>query len=213
MSPLSNPIDTPTPRSAGPIGIRAVRLSDARTLQRLLADNRSWLTRWEATYPGGGGREPGSVSMRPVIRAMLRQQRLGASVSFVITHHDEVVGQLTMSDLSGGAMRSASIGYWVAQAVAGRGITPTAVALAIDYAMEVLRLHRIEICIRPENAASLRVVEKLGMRFEGRRLRYIHIDGAWRDHDCFAITQEEITGGMLARLGAAPARGGAETVQ
>jgi len=213
VSPLAQPIETPAPLVSGEVGIRAIRTRDARTLQRLLTENRTWLEQWEATYPGGGGAVPGSTPMRPVIRTLQRQQRDGSGITFVITYRGQVVGQLSLSDVSGGALRSASVGYWVSQEVAGRGITPVAVALAIDYAMTSLRLHRIEICIRPENAASLRVVEKLGMRAEGRRLAYIHIAGAWRDHDSFAVTSEEIPDGMLARLGAAPLREGAGTVQ
>ena len=201
MSPLPHPIESPQPRSAGAIGIQGIHLRDARTLQHLLTVNRAWLEPWEATYPGGGGAVPGSSSMRPVIRALLRQQRGGSSVSFVIIYEREVVGQLTVSDISGGALRSASIGYWISEHVAGRGITPVAVALAIDYCFEQLMLHRVEICIRPENSASLRIVEKLGLRFEGRRARYIHIAGRWCDHDCFAVTAEDAPRGVLARLG------------
>lgn len=200
MTPLPHPIETPQFRSVGETGIRAVHVRDARTLQRLLTENRSWLERWEATFPGGGGAVPGSTSMRPVIRLMRKQQRAGSSVAFVMTHAGEVVGQLTVSDISGGALRSASIGYWISEHAAGRGVTTAAVALAIDYCFSNLALHRVEICIRPENTASLRVVEKLGMRFEGRRARYIHIAGKWRDHDCFAVTSEEVPRGMVARL-------------
>jgi ribosomal-protein-alanine N-acetyltransferase len=57
----------------------------------------------------------------------------------------------------------------------------------------------MEICIRPENAASLRVVEKLGFRYEGLRRRYIHIDGDWRDHYAFALTREDVPHGVLER--------------
>lgn len=200
MSPLAAPIEPSPPREAGPVGIRTIRPRDARTLQHLLTVNRAWLEPWEATFPGGGGAVPGSVSMRPVIKVLLRQQKAGSSASFVITYGDEVVGQLTVSDISGGALRSASIGYWISEHVAGRGITPVAVALAIDYCFGALRLHRVEICIRPENAASLRIVEKLGLRYEGHRERYIHIAGTWRDHDCYALTVEEAPRGMLERL-------------
>lgn len=204
MSPLPHPIESPPPLESGAVSIRAMHQRDARTLQELLASNRRWLEPWEATFPGGGGAEPGSVSMKPVVRALQKQQREGAAMPFVIAFDGEVVGQLTISDISGGAVRSGSIGYWVAEKVAGRGVTPTAVALAIEFAMNMLNLHRIEICIRPENGPSLRVVEKLGMRYEGRRKSYIHIAGKWCDHDCFAVTAEEIPDGMLARLGAAP---------
>jgi len=42
-------------------------------------------------------------------------------------------------------------------------------------------------------------VEKLGFREEGLRPRYLHIDGAWRDHLVFALTAEELSEGLLAR--------------
>jgi ribosomal-protein-alanine N-acetyltransferase len=76
---------------------------------------------------------------------------------------------------------------------------PTAVALVTDYLFNVVELHRVEIDIRPENVASLRVVQKLGLRYEGLKERYIHINGAWRDHYVFAITHEEVIGGLLNR--------------
>ena len=104
-----------------------------------------------------------------------------------------------MSSITFGSLSSATIGYWVSQAHAGRGITPTAVALATDYCFSTLRLHRMEICIRPENQASLRVVEKLGFRYEGLRRRYIHIDGDWRDHYAFALVREDVPEGVLQR--------------
>ena len=101
--------------------------------------------------------------------------------------------------MSYGSLASASIGYWVSERFAGKGVTPTAVALATDYCFFTVGLHRMEICIRPENAASLRVVEKLGFRYEGLRRRFIHINGDWRDHFCFALTVEEIPQGVLRR--------------
>lgn len=202
MSPLPHPIAAPQPRHSGRVAIRAIKRSDAKQLRALLRDNREWLQPWEATFPGGGGAEPGSVSVLPIIKAMQAQQRKGSAITFMITLDSVVVGQLSLSDISGGALRSASIGYWVAKDVAGQGVTTQAVAMAIDYAFTELHLHRIEICVRPENAASLRVVQKLGLRYEGRRERYIHISGAWRDHDCFGVTAEEVPRSMLERIGA-----------
>ena len=213
MSPLPHPIEPPPPLAAGRVGLRLIHRRDAAVLEGLLTDNRAWLAPWEATYPGGGGAVPGSVSMRPAIRVLRQHLRAGSGISFVVTYDGAVVGQLSVSEISGGAMRSAQIGYWVARQVAGRGITPVAVALAIDYLMFSVHLHRVEICIRPENHASLRVVEKLGMRFEGVRERYVHIAGAWCDHRCYAVTREEVPHGMLARLGAAHPESAGETVQ
>jgi ribosomal-protein-alanine N-acetyltransferase len=57
----------------------------------------------------------------------------------------------------------------------------------------------MEVAIRPENHASLRVVEKLGFRPEGLRPNYLHIDGEWRDHLLFALNADEVPEGLLTR--------------
>ena len=79
-------------------------------------------------------------------------------------------------------------------------MVPTAVALVADHCFSVVGLHRISADVRPENAASLAVVRKLGMREEGLHRRYLHIDGAWRDHLTFALLAEDAPGGVLRRV-------------
>jgi len=187
-------VSVPTLRD-GSVAIRPIRLRDARTLERELLDNRSWLRTWEATSPGG----PVGFDARASIRSLLAHARSGHGVPFVIEVDGQLAGQLNVSGMSYGSLSSASIGYWVAERFAGRNVTPTAVALATDHCFFTLGLHRMEICIRPENAPSLRVVEKLGFRYEGLRRRFIHINGDWRDHFCFALTVEEIPEGVLQR--------------
>ncbi len=179
----------------GLIAIRPIRIRDARPLERELLGNRGWLRSWEATNPGG----PVGFDARASIRSLLAHARTGNGVPFVIEYDGEFAGQLNVSGMSYGSLSSASIGYWVAERFAGKNLTPTAVALATDHVFFGLGLHRMEICIRPENAPSLRVVEKLGFRYEGLRRRFIHIDGDWRDHFCFALTVEEIPEGVLRR--------------
>jgi ribosomal-protein-alanine N-acetyltransferase len=71
--------------------------------------------------------------------------------------------------------------------------------MAVDHCFRVMGMHRLEASIRPENTASRRVVEKLGFRDEGVRVRQLHINGTWRDHICYAITAEEVPTGMLPR--------------
>lgn len=191
---------------SGGVSLEVIRTSHAAELTRLLRENRRWLQQWEASHPSGFGAVPGSVSMKPGIRSMRAAWKAGTGLPFVIRYNHRVVGQLSVSEISGGALRSCQLGYWVSESVAGRGVTPTAVALVTDHLMRERGLHRVEICIRPENAASLRVVEKLGFRYEGRRERYIFIDGAWRDHDCFALTAEETADRVISRIVAMPRR-------
>jgi ribosomal-protein-alanine N-acetyltransferase len=138
-------------------------------------------------------------SFRALVRDLQRQARAGTALPFAVTYDDEFVGQLTVSNITGGSARWGSVGYWVDERVAGRGVMPTAVALAVDYCLFRLGLHRIEVAIRPENTASLRVVEKLGLTEVGYAPRYLHIDGAWRDHRLFAVTVEEVPQGLLSR--------------
>ena len=71
-------------------------------------------------------------------------------------------------------------------------------ALAIDHCFAAVGLHRVEVNIRPENTASLRVVEKLGFRQESNHERYLHIDGEWRDHLGFALTADDVPEGLVA---------------
>ena len=71
--------------------------------------------------------------------------------------------------------------------------------IAAEDRTKPLGLHRIEVNIRPENGPSLRVVEKLGLRDEGLRERYLHIQGRWADHRTFAVTAEELPDGLLGR--------------
>ena len=179
----------------GELALRPVRLRDARELEAALLGHREWLEPWEATNPQGSGR----WDVRAGIRSLLEQARRCQSLPYVLEVEGRIVGQLTVSGMAYGALASASLGYWVLPEVAGRGLAPTAVALATDHCFGAIGLHRMEICIRPENRASLRVVEKLGFRYEGLRRRYIHIDGDWRDHVCFAVLREEAPDGLLAR--------------
>ncbi|KQQ94776.1 GCN5 family acetyltransferase [Leifsonia sp. Leaf325] len=179
----------------GAITIRPIRLRDSRIVERELLENRRWLRQWEATSPHA----PMNFDMKASIRSLLAHARTGTGLPFIIEYNGEIAGQLNVSSITGGSLASATIGYWVSERFAGKALTPTAVALATDYCFYRLGLHRMEICIRPENAPSLRVVEKLGFRYEGLRRRFIHINGDWRDHFCFALVVEELTDGVLRR--------------
>ena len=138
-------------------------------------------------------------------RDLRRQGREGKALPFALTYDGAMVGQVTVSGITWGSARWAQVGYWIAKSHAGKGIMPIAVALACDHCLDTMGLHRIEIAIRPENTASLRVVEKLGFAAIGSAPRYLHINGQWRDHLLFALTAEDAPDGLLARVTASPA--------
>ena len=187
----------PAVLTEGSVRLRPLRRSDAHAWLALRGANAAWLEPWDATSPVAlAGPRP---TFGQFVRTLAAQGRDGSALPFGIEYAGELVGQLTVSTIIYGSLRSAAIGYWVSQHIAGRGITPTAVAMATDHCFGVLGLHRIEVNIRPENLPSLRVVEKLGLRDEGVRERYLHIQGEWTDHRTFAVTTEEVPDGLLAR--------------
>ncbi|MEV8146367.1 GNAT family protein [Specibacter sp. NPDC078709] len=192
----------PVKLECGDLILRPIKLRDQGEWTRVRARNAAWLEPWEASSPAGPGQLPTYAGM---VRALNRQAREAAALPFIITERipgvsrPAIVGQLTVSSIVWGSAMSATLGYWVDQGRAGRGIVPTAVAMATDHCFQTLGLHRMEINIRPENTASLRVVEKLGFRDEGLRPRYLHINGRWADHRSFALTSEEVPEGILAR--------------
>ena len=179
------------------VGLRPIGRRDAAAWFEVRARNAAWLRPWEATAPGGAAETPRSY--RAMVRDLSAQARHGRCLPFVVTLDDRLVGQLTVSGITYGSARWGQVGYWVDASVAGRGIIPTAVALAADHCFGAVGLHRLEVNIRPENAASLRVVDKLGFRAEGLRPRYLHIDGAWRDHLGFSLLAEDVPDGLLTR--------------
>jgi len=178
------------------VSVRLLRMKDAKRLEQLVLGNREWLRPWEATNPVG----PNSFDIKAQTRGLLRQFEEQQGMPFVAELDGEVVGQLNVANMLFGSVSSAVVGYWIAPEAAGRGVMTTAVALVSDYLLNVVGLHRVEINIRPENASSLRIVEKLGFRYEGLKERFIHINGDWRDHYVFAITHEEVRGGILNRM-------------
>jgi ribosomal-protein-alanine N-acetyltransferase len=182
---------------AGPVGLRPLSSGDSRAWSDVRRRNADWLRPWEATVPPGDTSAP--RTFRALVRDLRHQAREGRALPFAITVDDVFVGQLTVTNIVGGSARWAQVGYWIDRRYAGQGVTPTAVALVVDYCLLELRLHRIEVAIRPENVASLRVVEKLGIPEIGYAPGYLHIDGEWRDHRLFAITSEQCGAGLLRR--------------
>ena len=181
----------------GDITLRPMRWGDKNEWQGVRERSKAWLAPWESTHPDGLVR---SVRFMDMLLAARKQARAGHMLPMVIEWRGQLVGQITLGNIVWGSLRQGYIGYWIGAEYAGRGITTTAVAMLTDHALLDMGLHRVEINIRPENVASIRVVEKNGFHFEGLRPRYLHIDGDWRDHHCYVMTSESLPSGGITRL-------------
>ena len=178
--------------------VRPITAKDGRAWREVRAHNADWLKRWDATAPPGA--QPRIQTFSSMVAAMRRSARAGSQLPFAIDYEGHFVGQVTVNNVIRGSAQFASVGYWIDQRVAGRGLMPRAVALVIDHCFRTVGLHRIEVAIRPENHASLRVVDKLGIPLVGLAPGYLHIDGDWRDHLLFGITREQAAPGLVRRL-------------
>jgi ribosomal-protein-alanine N-acetyltransferase len=198
---------SPMPKAAWPVGltdgvlgVRPLRLTDARRWILARRTSAGWLSPWEVTLPGQGGAPPAGWSMYTVtLRRLRADAAAGNGLPFAVTVEGKVVGQVTVGNLGREPREPAYVGYWIDRSRAGRGITPRALALVLDHAFATLDLPRVEANIQPDNVASRRVVEKLGFRLDGLRPGHLHVNGAWRDHLRYELTLADARGGLLAR--------------
>lgn len=190
----------PLATEAGQVAGRPLRRKDFEPWRQARLRDEALIRRWDATSELTWEQRH-SRAMWHAHRTLLRVgARRGEVVPFAITVDGDFAGQATLGGIQRGALRSAWVGYWVDSRFHGRGVGTAAVALLVAHAFGPVGLHRVEATISPQNAASRAVVEHLGFRQEGELLRYLDIDGAWRDHLLYGLTVEELPGGLSQLL-------------
>ena len=185
---------------AGLVRLRPIRLRDAAQWSRLRLSDRAHLEPWEPVAEMNWEVRHAISSWPSICSGLRGEARKGRMLPYAIELDGEFCGQLTIGNITHGALRSAWIGYWVAKAVNGGGVATAALALGLDHGLGPVMLHRIEATVRPENAASRAVLAKVGFREEGLLKRYLEVDGAWRDHLLVALTAEELEGSATSSL-------------
>lgn len=114
----------------------------------------------------------------------------GANLGFLIRVRETgaAAGMVNINSIIRGRYQGASLGYAAFAPSARRGYLTEGLTLTLRHAFTELRLHRLEANIRPENKASLAVVQRLGFRYEGLSPAYLYINGAWHDHERWSVT-------------------------
>jgi ribosomal-protein-alanine N-acetyltransferase len=158
------------------VRIRPVRSDDASALSAVYRANRRFLAPWEpirddAFFTAAGQRE--------------RLESARNSYPCVIEHDERIVGMISLSAIERGPAQTANLGYWVAEAMNGRGIATRAVRLMIDTAFGELGLHRLQAGTLVHNTGSQRVLEHNGFERIGVARSYLKIAGRWQDHILF----------------------------
>lgn len=111
---------------------------------------------------------------------------------FAIIHKDDnkLIGDCSIR-LNKDEPRIAEVGCSLSPDYQGRGMAKETVSLVMDYAFNELNVHRFVGITDAKNEASLKLMERLGMRKEGHFIQNIWFKGAWGDECSYAILKEE----------------------
>lgn len=82
--------------------------------------------------------------------------------------------------------RSCELGYWLRRDATGRGLMTEAARACVDFAFGRMGVHRIRCAAATDNMPSLRVIGRLGFRFEGIARQAEFVGSRWLDHALFA---------------------------
>jgi [ribosomal protein S5]-alanine N-acetyltransferase len=171
--------------------LRPPHPTDVPAVRRLLRKNAEHLRPWSPVPPPG--EDPSSLT--EISKSILRLRRewaKGESYAFFVALADgTLLGRVALTGIMRRAFMSTHLGYWIDCDHQGKGYTTEAVDAAVTFAFDSLGLHRVQAAVMPRNAASLRVLAKLGFRKEGESPRYLQIAGQWEDHHLFAVTEDE----------------------
>ncbi|MFG3281956.1 GNAT family N-acetyltransferase [Streptomyces sp. NPDC048111] len=164
------------------VGIRHFTPGDAEEFTTLAASSRALHGPWLAppTGPEAYAAYAGRLLTDPARHGFLVCERDGGAIA----------GFININNVVEGAFLSGALGYGAFAPAAGRGLMTEGLALVTRHAFTTLGLHRLEANIQPANEASLKLVRRAGFRLEGYSPDFLFIDGAWRDHERWALTKE-----------------------
>ena len=170
--------------------LRRPRLTDWRAWTNLRAASRDFLVPWEPSWPDDALTIP---AYRRRLRQIGHEWRTDQGYAFFIFFRETgmLVGGVNLSGVRRGVAQAASLGYWMGETFANRGLMGEALTALLPYAFERLGLHRIEAACLPHNKASRALLARLGFQQEGYARGYLKIAGRWQDHILHALLSGE----------------------
>lgn len=166
--------------------LRYPHAADFEEWSALRGASRAFLTPWEPTW---GTNDLTRASYRQRLRRYQRDVRDDKGYAFFIfdAGTGALAGGATLSNVRRGVSQACSLGYWMGEAYAGRGMMRRALTALLPHIFGKLALHRIEAACLLDNERSQRLLRSLGFVEEGVARQYLRINGAWRDHVLFAL--------------------------
>ncbi len=171
------------------IYIRFLEISDAQSMLDLNLRNKEFFEKYAST------RSEDFYTLKSrehAIEDSIKHREEGQRYSFGIflKDTDELIGNVTLSEVLRDSLQSCYIGYSLDLQHNGKGYMTEAAKLAVRFAFDEIKLHRIEAGVMPHNIRSTRVLEKAGFHKEGIAIKSVKINGKWEDHQILAIVSE-----------------------
>jgi ribosomal-protein-alanine N-acetyltransferase len=170
--------------------LRAPERQDWAAWAELREASRGFLTPWE---PSWGDDALSRAAFRRRLARYALEWHSDQGYTFLLFRVDDgaPLGGISLTNVRRGVAESCSVGYWIGERYARQGYMTEGLALALKFAFERLRLHRVEAACLPHNAASRGLLRKSGFREEGYAREYLCIDGKWQDHVLFGMLAGE----------------------
>ncbi|HET9960438.1 MAG TPA: GNAT family protein [Polyangiaceae bacterium] len=171
------PIETPR------TWLLPIEFNDGPELWDAVEGSRWHLERWLPWVPFNNTRD---ASMR-YTEACALDWDAGRALRFAIRDRSQrsllgVVGLDSCVHLH----RACELGYWLRRDVTGKGLMTEAARAAVEFAFSKVGIHRVRCAAATDNVASLRVIMRLGFRFEGIARQAEFVGSRWLDHALFA---------------------------
>ncbi len=174
----------------GGVYLRYPRIGDFPAWARLRGESRAFLAPWEPVWASD---ELTKGAFRRRIKRYQKEARLDSAYAFFVFREEDdvLMGGCTLSNVRRGVTQCCALGYWIGEQFSRQGYMYEAVRALVPFIFSTLGLHRIEAACLPSNQASQNLLMKVGFRQEGVALRYLQINGEWRDHVLFALLADE----------------------
>ncbi len=170
--------------------LRQPQMSDYPEWAVLRERSRAFLEPWEPVWPAD---DLTRGAFRRRLKRYAEDQRSDLAYSFFVFRKPDnvLVGGITLSNVRRGVAQAGSIGYWMGEPYARRGLMTMALRVLIPFCFATLRLHRLEAACITTNVASIRLLEKCGFQREGYARQYLCINGRWQDHLLYARIRDD----------------------
>lgn len=182
---------SPYPVLEGPrLVLRLPQMSDFAAWVALRQASRDFLAPFEPVWPADDFQRS---SFQRRVQRHQSEALGGQAYGFLIFRRDDqtLLGGVSLSHVRRGVMQAATLGYWMGAPHAGRGVMSEAVGMLQPFVFQTLTLHRLEAACLPDNAPSIRLLEKAGFSREGYARKYLNIAGSWRDHVLYGLLAED----------------------